>query len=335
MPVKLQDSENGDWQLTLPAFPIVQPPKVVPSSTATFEAYIETLAGWEIDLLRHLQRDLDPYSICLTTHQKFRAVSDGSVLATGEASYGWILSTHRDERVAEGMGPTRGRRVHSYRAEACGILSFLRFLIRISHYTQMHDQSHGVLATDSQSVLDTLFGCDSDNPHHDHSMQRGRAPVELDPMCPEWDVLIEIQAALRELPRVRLQYVAGHQDKKKAYNTLPLLEQLNVDADRIAAEYHELFHPQMKYAIMSPNTRAHLLFHDGTVTSKYDEAISFQATAPPLQAYIARKYSWNELTVNRINWIAHGQALERNKHRRLHMVKFVHDILSTASMAEE
>ena len=201
------------------------------------------------------------------------------------------------------MGPTRGRRVHSYRADACGILSFLRFLIRISHFTQMHDQWHGVLATDSQSVLDTLFGRDSDNPHHDHSMQRGRAPVELDPMCPEWDVLIEIQVALRELPRVRLQYLAGHQDKKKAYNTLRLLEQLNVDADCIAAEYHDLLHPHMPYAILSPNTRAHLLFQDGTVISKYDDAFSVQATAPPLQAYLTCKYCWNESTVDLINWL--------------------------------
>ena len=257
----------------------------------------------------------------LNTHQKFRAVSDGSVLSTGEASYGWILSTHRGERVAEGMGPARGRIVHSYRAEACGILLFLRFLIRISNFTQMHDQWQGVLATDSQSVLDTLFGRDSEQPNNETSAQLDRDQVELDPLCPEWDVLIEIQAALRELPRVQLQYVAGHQDKQKTYNTLSLLEQLNVDADRIAAEYHELHHPRMPYVLLSPNTRAHLLFQDGTVTSKYDDSISFQATTPPLKSYLARKYTWNESVVDRINWIAHGQALKRNKHRR--MVPFV------------
>jgi hypothetical protein len=178
-------------------------------------------------------------------------------------AYGWILSTHRGERVAEGMGPARGRRVHSYRAEACGILSFLRFLIRISNFTQMHDQWQGVLATDSQSVLDTLFGRDSEQPNNETSAQLDRDQVELDPLCPEWDVLIEIQAALRELPRVQLQYVAGHQDKQKTYNTLSLLEQLNVDADRIAAEYHELHHPRMPYVLLSPNTRAHLLFRTG------------------------------------------------------------------------
>ena len=52
-PVKLRDNANGDWQFTPPAFPIVHPPKVVPSATATFDAYIKTLEVLEIDLLRH------------------------------------------------------------------------------------------------------------------------------------------------------------------------------------------------------------------------------------------------------------------------------------------
>ncbi len=101
--------------------------------------------------------------------------------------------------------------------------------------------------------------------------------MELDPLCPEWDILIEIQAALRALPGVRLQYVAGHQDKKQIYATLPLLEQLNVDADRIAADYHDHHFPHMPFVLLSPHTKAHLFFPDGTVTSKYDVTISLQA----------------------------------------------------------
>ena len=57
---------------------------------------------------------------------------------SGNASYGWTLSNSRGERVSEGMGPARGRQVHSYRAEACSILAFLRFLIMIGNFTQMH-----------------------------------------------------------------------------------------------------------------------------------------------------------------------------------------------------
>jgi hypothetical protein len=118
-------------------------------AAATFDAFVDTLEPWKRDLLSHLTLELDP-----------RAVIYGSVLSTGNASYRWILSTQRGDRIAEGMGPARGCQVHSYRAKACGILSFLRFLIRIGNLTQIHEQWQGILATDSQSVLDTLFGRD-------------------------------------------------------------------------------------------------------------------------------------------------------------------------------
>jgi hypothetical protein len=53
--------------------------------------------------------------------------------------------------------------------------------------------------------------------------------VVLDVLRPEWDVLIEIQEALRSLPGVTLQYVKGHQDcNNDDYQQLSLMAQLNV-----------------------------------------------------------------------------------------------------------
>ncbi|KAI2494585.1 hypothetical protein MHU86_19955 [Fragilaria crotonensis] len=332
VPVELYNDAAGSWKILSPTFSIVTPHTISQSATATFDAYIETLESWEIDLLRHLTLDIDPYSICLEAHQHFRAVSDGSVLSNGNASFGWILSNRRGERVAEGMGPARGRRVHSYRAEACGLLSFLRFLIRIANFTQMHETWHGILATDSQSVLDTLFGQDRDDSNENEPLDLDNQCVVLDPLCPEWDILIEIQAALRVLPGVRLQYVEGHQDQKKPYQSLELLEQLNVDADRIAEEYHELLQPQRPYVLLSPHARAHLVFEDGTVTARHAEFIETQATAEPLVQHLAKKHSWSDGVTENINWKAHGQALKRNRQRRSHFVKMVHDILPTTSL---
>ena len=92
-------------------------------------------------------------------------------------------------------------------------------------------------------------------------------------ICPERDVLTEIQAALRVLYRVidssmRLVVIKT----KRNRTALPLMEQLNEDADRIAEEYLVLLYPQMPLVLMSRNTKAHLVFGDATVTSKYDEA---------------------------------------------------------------
>jgi hypothetical protein len=59
-----------------------------------------------------------------------------------------------------------------------------------------------------------------------------RKLADLDVMDPEWDLLVKIQATLRELPRVHLKYVKWHQEDKVPYNHLPLFAQLNVDADK-------------------------------------------------------------------------------------------------------
>ena len=124
------------------------------------------------------------------------------------------------------MGPARGRTLHSYRAEAYGMLSLLRFLLRIKEFTDMHEPLTGVIATDSQGVLDTLQTGDNDPVDLDHGK------VVLNCLRPKWDILIEIQAILENMPNVLLQHVEGHQDKKRPYHALDLHGQLNVDADK-------------------------------------------------------------------------------------------------------
>jgi hypothetical protein len=58
-------------------------------------------------------------------------------------------------------------------------------------------------------------------------------------MIPDWDVLVEIQRALEQLPRIKLVYVAGHQDRHTPYGQLDQMAQLNVDADAKAGQYQD------------------------------------------------------------------------------------------------
>ena len=167
-------------------------------------------------------------------------MSDGSVRHVTHGAFGWALSSGSGTRLAYGMGPASGRKPTSYRAEAYGLLSLLRFLIRLREFSHMHEEWSGEIATDSKSVLDTLNEGDTDP--HDEEL-----PVDLDDGCvvldvlrPEWDVLIEIQEALRSLPGVTLQYVKGHQDRDNEYQQLSLMAQLNVDADHMAGEFSGL-----------------------------------------------------------------------------------------------
>ncbi len=332
VPVELVINDNGEWRVDPSSFPTIRHNAVTYASTATFDNYIETLDPWEIDLLRHVSMDVDPFTVCLEAQTNFRAVSDGSALPTGSASFGWVLSTRQGERLVEGMGPVRGQKVHSFRAEACGVLSFLRFLIRVADYTQMHERWKGVLATDSQSLLDTLFGRDQTDRDETAPVDLDHNRVVLDVLDPEWDVLIEIQQSLKSLPGVHLEYVEGHQDKQTQYHNLDLLAQLNVDADRIAGQYHEFGYPHSPFVIMSPNTQAHLVFDEGTITSRYEEAIRLRATGPSLKEYIRKKHKWKASIMESIDWRSHGQALKRNKQRQTHLVKFIHNILPTTGL---
>lgn len=126
-----------------------------------------------------------------------------------------------------------------------------------------------------------------------------------------------------------LQHVEGHQDGKRPYQTLDLLGQLNVDADAQAGMYNMDHGAQRPFVLMSPNTRAHLIFSDGTVTGHYSRELLHQASAKPLLEYIRRKNEWSAATLQAINWEAHASAINRTSMPHAHVVKLLHGILPT------
>jgi hypothetical protein len=62
----------------------------------------------------------------------------------------------------------------------------------------------------------------------------GSDVVVLDCPCPDWDLLIEIQSAMKRMPLVMLQCFIGHKDNTMSYCSLPLLGQLNINVDKLA-----------------------------------------------------------------------------------------------------
>lgn len=154
--------------------------------------------------------------------------------------------------------------------------------------------------------------------------------VVLDVLCPDWDILIEIQFALEQLPGLCLKYVKGHQDNKLPYAQLPLLARLNVDADALAGQFQNNHGQDRPIVLMT--SRARILLHliDGTVTSSHASTLRHAYCGPPLLEYKRIRNNWSEArTIASINWQAHGSALRKQIHLRRHYVKFVHDILPT------
>jgi hypothetical protein len=315
----------------------VLPRTVAPTpQSETFTQYVNTLHPWELELLRHTSFAANQTSICETLSHGFRVVSDGSVKDKhGNGSFGWVMSSASGQRLVYGMEPARGRALHSYRAEACGLMSVLRFLIRYRKFTHSHADWPGILATDAQSVLDTLRGKDRDPQAVDTPVDLDAGKVVLDVLCPEWDVLIEIQAATKLIPHLRIHYVKGHQDQDKAYEKLNLMGQLNVDADEQARKHGNEHGECRPFALLSPLTRAHLLLPDGTVTGKFATVLQHEATAKPLQEYIRKKNEWTPFIMQSINWDAHRLALNRSSTRRTHMIKMLHEILPTNGLANK
>jgi hypothetical protein len=135
-------------------------------------------------------------------HGGFRSVSDGSEWFESQGSFGWTMSDNLGERVATGMGPARSRLPNLYHSEGYGLLSMLCFLKRIAEFTMKHEPWRDIVATDSQSLINTIQGCNPDEP----LPALKRAPLSyrkaLDPLDPAWGIVFTIQKLLSAMPGV-------------------------------------------------------------------------------------------------------------------------------------
>ena len=331
-PVEVSPTDNSEWwQVKTVQRPPIPLPHRMPI-TATFADFVDTLAPWEIDLLRHTTMHVDPYTLCDAMTPGVKGGSDGSVRYHTEGSFGWVISSEHGERVAQGKGPVRSPRPTSYRAEASGLLSLLRFLLRASEFTSMVDPWKGTIVTDSYRVLKTLGGGDVDPQDAlDKPIKIDGDKVVLDVLCPEWDLLIEIQHALIHLPEMTLQFIKGHQDAKTPYAQLPLDAQLNCDADHIAGEYQDQYGGNRPILLMSPCTQVLIHLPEGSITGKFANALRTAYCGPPLLNHMKARYKWSDATADSINWDAHGTCLGRTIARGSHYTKMVHENLPTHS----
>ncbi|KAI2495436.1 hypothetical protein MHU86_19068 [Fragilaria crotonensis] len=98
VPVEIQQAGRMHrWEIINKLSRSIQPR---PLPVATFDDYVQQLDAWEVDLLRHTDLFVDPYTACLELHQGFEAGSDGSEKYGTDGSFGWMISTSQGERVA-------------------------------------------------------------------------------------------------------------------------------------------------------------------------------------------------------------------------------------------
>jgi hypothetical protein len=135
----------------------------------------------------------------------------------------------------------------------------------------MDEPWRGLVGTDIQSMIDRLYVPGTGN--------TSKQLVTLDVLDAEWDLLVEIQDALRELPGVDITDAKGHQDDKRAYASLPLMARLNVDADRLAGQYNQEHGAHRPFSFMAPSTGAFLITDDGTLTYNIPSELRTRSTS--------------------------------------------------------
>jgi hypothetical protein len=330
-PVEAWPRLNGEWRLTYCGSKTVPPS--LHHTAATFIETINRLPEWEHEILQHLELASDAFTVGVELSHGIRVVSDGSVWDDNQGAFGWTLSNDKGERMARCMGPARGARIDSYRAEAYGMLSVLCFLKRLTEFIGQGDEWHGILATDSQSLLDTILDGEYKKANSDDPLPCSLKQLRyLDAMAPEWDLTSSIVTMAQTMQGMQLQYIRGHQDRNRDYEQLPLLAQLNVDADSMANQYQRNHGRSRPQVLLTATAGICLNTPDGSVTKNYTSAIRYQASAPELHQHIQERNQWTAQVFNYVNWPAHGTSIRARTDKRTHLIKLIHGILPTGKV---
>jgi len=317
----------------------------------TFHDFLNQLETWESTLFHTLECLTDPFTmVAQISTVGFKAASDGSVRYDTDGAFGWVLSLPNKVRLATCSGPAFGSNISSYRAEGYGMLSFLRFILRLFQYCDatFHQNPNGelggILACDNLSLVRNIQYLQ--NPQRpvmeeedgfvtDPSSEIRSTKTNVS-IASDWDIINEINLTLRDLQfPIFVEWIKGHQDNKKPYRDLCLLAQLNVDADKAAGQFQDQYGEHRPVVHRFSNTTAHLLMMNETVTHAYKSRLRDGASEKPLRDYIQQRNVWSDQTMSCIDWKAHGRALNRNSEKRCNTVKLIHDILPTnASIAK-
>jgi hypothetical protein len=226
---------------------------------------VNTLDIWERQLLMHLDvTDATENTIWFAlTNTTCYIATDGSA-PTGKGSFAWVISNSEGEILAQCYGPVLGAQISSYRAEAYGILSVLRFLLHLNHLRrsangEVNELLSHTLVCDNRSIILRI-----------NQLQQWRRIYPNATMESEWDVLAEIRETLHQFElssQPTFQHIKGHQDQLRPLADLSLEAQLNCTADKLAETYLRRF-PDVNHSTVSllPTAGCQLHLDQGTIT---------------------------------------------------------------------
>jgi hypothetical protein len=176
----------------------------------------------------------------------------------------------------------------SYRAEAYGMLSLLRFLYHVSKNITTPTLSAMQISTDSKSLIQKV------TQYHQFDHYYSNTTLE-----PDWDVLQIICTTNKSLPfKLKLIHVKGHQDCQSNHS-LSIEAKLNIISDSIATKMHAI--PPSQY-ILFPGSGAYLSINNNIVTSNYNTRISYFSSDKQLRQRHIEKEKWTQDQFQQISW---------------------------------
>jgi hypothetical protein len=152
---------------------------------------------------------------------------------------------------------------------------------------------------------------------------------------PDWDI---VEAIVRTVSQSKLvvtyKYVRGHQDEKTAYELLPFLAQLNVDADTYTGRYQRAYGSHRPIIPLSPTRPIALDLSGRTIHQNMKSEIRDAAHAIPLLNRMIKQKNWTPQVINLIHWDAHRLATSgAHRLRKTHFVKLCHGYLPAGKIA--
>ena len=287
-----------------------------PAPSPTIQGRVTQLEEWEQQLLTGLEFKVPEHEVwnAINNNQCIFA-SDGSAPPL-KGSFAWVLSDLQGNRLAQCSGPVFGYKIGSYRAEGYGILSVLRFLLRMQELHQLAQPPKHSLRSDSKSMLQVI---------HKH---KGYAKIFPNAtMASDWDVVAEITSTLKQLPEIltpEMQHIKGHQDRQKPYEELPLSAQLNCDADALANTWINN-NPDFDHSRVPilPTSGCQIHLASGTLTHNHKQELKLARTVKDMKAHYCSKFEWTTETCEDVDWSNHGRALKRLDKHRKSLVKYL------------
>jgi ribonuclease HI/predicted RNA-binding Zn-ribbon protein involved in translation (DUF1610 family) len=275
---------------------------------------IPTLPRWQSELLQNMTMQRPEEELKEEIKQHLKIASDGSVQGN-RASFAWTIATATGTRLATGSAPAFGCKPTSYRAEAYGILSVLQFMNLISEQWGTIGTCH--IVCDNEALVKQL------NKTNEYTKTQ---PNQT--MIAEWDILIEIWETMAKMDNIRIQHIKGHSDEKQPYEKLTLLQQLNVDADKMADQYiQDNWNKEYRWVSMMPTSGVQFNLPNGTITYQLKKQIKEASTTKQQTEYLCKKFGWEHPTFDLIAWEPHRRAINRHSTSKTTMVKFLNDLV--------